>query len=99
MRLPERGMDVLAMQETGSCNVAKQNSRLDVLFGIEVGQKDDGLEHCFVFQGQFFHFRPIHRNGEIEDNLPDPVAIRLHNSIRSINACINSFRSTSEAAS
>ena len=40
-------------------------------------QSYDGFDHCFIFQGQFFHFCPIHRNGEVEDNLPDPVAIRL----------------------
>ena len=60
------------------------------------------LDHCFVFQGQFFHFRPIHRNGEIEDNLPDPVAVRLlfREQFDPLNdARMNSFRSTSEAAS
>ena len=35
------------------------------------------LNHCFIFQGQFFHFRPIHWNGKVKDNLPNPVAIRL----------------------
>ena len=36
-----------------------------------------GVDHCFIFQGQLFHFCPIYRNREVEDNLPDPVAIRL----------------------
>ena len=35
------------------------------------------FEHCLRFQGQLFHFRPIHRNREIEHNLPNPVTILL----------------------
>ena len=35
------------------------------------------LDYCFIFQGQFFHFCSIHRDREVEDNLPNPVAIRL----------------------
>ena len=35
------------------------------------------VDHCFIFQGQFFHFCSIHRDREVEDNLPNPVAIRL----------------------
>lgn len=38
---------------------------------------NDSLDHCFIFQGQFFHFCPVDRNREVEDNLSDPVAIRL----------------------
>lgn len=33
------------------------------------------LEHHSIFQGQFFHFLTVHRNGEIEDNILDPAAI------------------------
>lgn len=40
-------------------------------------QKADCLDYCFIFQGQFFHFCSIHRDREVEDNLPNPVAIRL----------------------
>lgn len=40
-------------------------------------QKSDYLDHCFIFQGQFCHFCSIHRDREVEDNLPNPVAIRL----------------------
>ena len=40
-------------------------------------QKNDRLDYCFIFQGQFFHFCSIHRDREVEDNLPNPVAIRL----------------------
>lgn len=40
-------------------------------------QKSDCLDHCFIFQGQFFHFRPIYRNREVEDDLPDPVTVQL----------------------
>lgn len=35
------------------------------------------VDYCFIFQGQFFHFCSIHRDREVEDNLPNPVAIRL----------------------
>ena len=42
-----------------------------------LGQKNNRLDHCFIFQGQFFHFRPIYRNREVEDDLPDPVAVQL----------------------
>ncbi len=35
------------------------------------------IDHCFIFQGQFCHFCSIHRDREVEDNLPNPVAIRL----------------------
>ena len=37
----------------------------------------DDFDHFFISQGQLFHFCPIHWNGEVEDNLPDPVAIWL----------------------
>lgn len=40
-------------------------------------QQADRLDYCFIFQGQFFHFCSIHRDREVEDNLPNPVAIRL----------------------
>lgn len=39
--------------------------------------EDYGFDYCFIFQGQFFHFCSIHRDREVEDNLPNPVAIRL----------------------
>lgn len=35
------------------------------------------LDHCFIFQGQFCYFLPIHRNRKIEHNLPNPVTIFL----------------------
>lgn len=38
---------------------------------------DNRFDYCFIFQGQFFHFCSIHRDREVEDNLPNPVAIRL----------------------
>ena len=56
---------------------------LELLLFFSVPRQDTNpiahalLDCCFSFQGKFFHFRPIHRNGEIEDNLPDPVAVRL----------------------
>lgn len=50
---------------------------LDMLLSIEFGQQAHRLDHCFIFQGQFFHFCSIHRDREVEDNLPNPVAIRL----------------------
>lgn len=40
-------------------------------------KKEKILDHCFIFQGQFFHFRPIYRNREVEDDLPDPVTVQL----------------------
>lgn len=40
-------------------------------------QKSDRLDHCFIFQGQFCYFLPIHRNRKIEHNLPNPVTIFL----------------------
>lgn len=56
-------------------------------------QKSDCLDHCFIFQGQFFHFCPIHWNGEVEDNLPDPVAIRLpfREQLDSLDKCPHKF--------
>ncbi len=47
------------------------------LFASPAGQKRYNFDHCFIFQGQFFHFCPVDRNREVEDNLSDPVAIRL----------------------
>lgn len=49
------------------------------LFSVDLspGKQHNRLDHCLTFQGQLFHFCPIHWNGEVEDNLPDPVAIRL----------------------
>src|SRR5699024_8217659 len=58
-------------------DAAKQNSRLDVLFGIEVGQKDDGLTSFFRTQGEFFHLLSVERNRKIEDDVPNPVATFL----------------------
>ena len=49
----------------------------DVPLDIEFGQKENRFDHCFIFQGQFFHFRPIYRNREVEDDLPDPVTVQL----------------------
>ena len=51
------------------------------------------LDHCFIFQGQFCHFCSIHRNGEVEDNLPDPVAIRLlfREQLDSLDKCPHKF--------
>src|SRR5699024_4272972 len=40
-------------------------------------QFTDDFDHFFISQGQLFHFCPIHWNGEVEDNLPDPVAVWL----------------------
>ena len=44
---------------------------------LKFGQCAYRLDYCFIFQGQFFHFCSIHRDREVEDNLPNPVAIRL----------------------
>ena len=40
-------------------------------------QDEEWFDCCFIFQGQFCHFCSIHRDREVEDNLPNPVAIRL----------------------
>ena len=48
-----------------------------LLVGFFSGKQNDRLDHCFIFQGQFFHFCPVDKNREVEDNLSDPVAIRL----------------------
>ena len=57
------------------------------------GWKEASFDHCFIFQGQFFHFCPIHWNGEVEDNLPDPVAIRLpfREQLDSLDKCPHKF--------
>lgn len=56
-------------------------------------QKSDCFDHRFIFQGQFFHFCSIHRNGEVEDNLPNPVAIRLlfREQLDSLDKCPHKF--------
>ena len=48
-----------------------------MLLGIKFGQKYNCLEHCPGFKGQFCYFLPIHRNREIEHQIPDPVSILL----------------------
>ena len=60
---------------------------------LDAGYKCYCLDHCFIFQGQFFHFCPIHWNGEVEDNLPDPVAIRLpfREQLDSLDKCPHKF--------
>ena len=49
------------------------------IFGAQMLEawKNGPVDYCFIFQGQFFHFCSIHRDREVEDNLPNPVAIRL----------------------
>lgn len=47
--------------------------------GLKRSRKKENysFDHCFIFQGQFCHFCSIHRDREVEDNLPDPVTVRL----------------------
>ena len=44
---------------------------------LTADEQHDVLEHCPGFQGQFCYFLPIHRNREIEHQIPDPVSILL----------------------
>ena len=63
------GGDILYIAMHALCN--KEQS---ITF---TGHLKYALDYCFIFQGQFFHFCSIHRDREVEDNLPNPVAIRL----------------------
>ena len=60
-----------------SLTLAKLNFYVDMFVWLFVGKQYNRLDCCFIFQGQFCHFCSIHRDREVEDNLPNPVAIRL----------------------
>lgn len=54
-----------------------ENPHIHVIVDTISYQNLNKFDHCFIFQGQFCHFCSIHRDREVEDNLPNPVAIRL----------------------
>ena len=77
-----------------SASIVEDQSAKWAVYAISSNRKNQSFfDHCFIFQGQFFHFCPIHWNGEVEDNLPDPVAIRLpfREQLDSLDKCPHKF--------
>ena len=73
----QKGISILEPGEEYEREDGSIGTSYNVKRVFDISQTTARVDHCFIFQGHFFHFCTIVWNGEVEDNLPDPVAIRL----------------------